>query len=1356
MSIPKSKRVLRTLNRSTLFFGYHLMVAMLVVQLGFPQLTAFADPPKSENQGGVSTTEGLPTEWVKPGLAPLALPDFRGALPDDESNAIIAAQGRRNALISLPNAQAFNDVYFTSPQVQWGEMAEYTRTNKALNDENGIIELDETDAEGRTSKVRYQVTVARFEPGKLNESFNRPPHSFSLDGDVKIEVKDGVLTASMEEVHGKGKRIYRRKFRIPGIVSTLINSSFIHILLANGELKSIFGSHNRLFQFNELAGGGALLVATTSVITNPELLEADGRLKTGITLQNHDARRGKGIYGHNFTPETISTVRYGDLEVLGTENGEQKVVELLPLAAIAEVADGHLQLLKVREDILSGEKPLQALLAGADKAKTLSETHPELLPHGRSLSGLVSLVSQPTLSASFRRLPEPWKDKPWEMPAYSSRNLDQLQKFISALQSTAQDPSSRATYPGSDRVAAPGTREAQLFEDEQIVIGKAKALALKSTDLGWAASFFKKHQNGAMILASLAAVQAIIYFMPNSPMWVQTKLFNINTSFPGLDIPLGALGSLTTSGFPIHLHGPTVPYILKFWLFAGSIAATTFVALPLSFAYLSERVLGRSLPRGFQVGMKQTMESGWDVFTTFGLRLASYLLISWRDSVVRLTSGFSHLVRETIPNTAARVISKPLALPLTFVGWLLGSITKADGLPGVMHAMRYGQNPVAYLTHDQANKRSTFASVTGALSKLRSSTGADASEVQSAQEAVDLTAYQMSLFSLMSVLAKKNIIQNEGAVDSTVFRREVGEEKFEILEQRFRLLANRVKKVLKAMPTNGKETNFEQLMQTVVDNGKLEEALSDPFLPLNAEEAKELGNAEKSAKIARYWPRAAGSNEIFFRFRNAEASRGNVTVWSQNFQNDIGTHPLWMGVTPGDDAFASSANPGNLLFGDSTSATAGLVGSRGLVEMTCNIFAWISNIPTDELTYGDTKAVGVPEDHLNPQRIVDGRSPMYRTIRDANPASLAQSMVSYGTWMLPWNADFWHAYERLANRITKDQLRTWKNFLIAGTATTFVGLLMEWGSLKPEQQVVGVALLAAGVKTLLFNTYAYLFYRNFWMGHSIGVRNNTIEPDNDSRELTNLVMNARDAVLEAAAGDHSKVGTAYEKIAAMYERFGKTLPSDITSIANPVDRLDKASVYSVAAPPMVTAVHGFSGLATNQAMTVITTVIGTYGSALVWKYAFDTSWFTVGAIIGGLYGVAKIAGWVSTNMRAALTYNSGVASLRKAIEAAKADPSDANNKKLFATILNMLKVYQRHDAAKVFEGRGLELLRNNADLVTIGTDVYGTAVANPPVNNWATQRAVAREKATDLCAIAVANAAKPVVAVIDAQRAVNE
>ena len=1298
--------------------AHYVLIATLAAQLALP-VNAFAGLDGSKSEHLTSRVDER-----QPANSELFA----------QSTDLEAAQRRRNQINGRSDADAFNDVYFTAPDSQWAEFA--TRA-----------------ADGK-------VTSMRFESGRLNAEFSTPPRAFSFEDDVKVTVEGDLLIATLEQKVGKTTRIYRRVFRIPGIRSVVFNSAFAHILLESGEIRSVLGWHNRLFQFSELREGGNLFVAVTAVLTQPAFYGADSRLKAGVTLQNHDARSGNGIYAPGMPAEYIASLRYGDIEVVAEVGGEKKVVEAFPLASIAQAAHAHLGLLKVREQILSGEKPFLDFIDGAKRAAKLAQQNPGLLPKVSTAGELAQTVSDPSLSAPLRRTAQAWKDLPWETPVFASNQLDQLSQFIDALIKTPV--SDRATYPGDpNKEPQEGTSEHAARADQENLVEQANQLAARSTHFKWAYDFFANHQNKVLVLSSLAAVQAIIYFMPNSPMfeagstnllWVKTH--NIDMAIPGL--------------FHIQSEGWAVPYILKFWALSGAIYAATVFVLPVSFAYLSDRILGRPLPRGFKVKREITETSGWQVFTTFGLRLGSYLLVSWRDALARAT---------------ATIVNLPQKIPM--IGGLFRQVLSADGLPTTMQAMRYGQNPVAFLGHETKASAGWWKNLLSVWRRAYYAEGADPSEVQTAKETVDLVAYRFALYGILSALQKSGELKSEVPLDSVGLRRELGEEKFAIVQKRFELLALRAKSEIGKMGVPSEETDFTALLPKLAQTAGFDAILQKPLAPLTPQESDEVKAAASNAKLARFWPRVAGSNEVFFRFNNAEAHPNSVTTWSANFKNDISTHSFWMGATPGQDAFASNLNTPNLLFGDASTGLLGIGGMKGMVELAFNFGNWMATIPTDELTYGKKQAAQIPRDFQNRARVVDGHNPVYRAISSGNQSGLLRTSLAYATWMIPTHTDFWTGIEVWSDRVTKHQLRTWKNVMISGTMTTFLGMLLAWPGIVESMAKAGIqgdwkylglaAFFGAGVKTLAFNTVAYPGYRPFWFGHFVGVRNMQIEPDLNSRELTGLVMNAREALqTDNAQAIHSTT----TKFQSFYQRFGKNLPKAVLDITDPRERLEAATVHATAFPPMITAGHPFINIAGNQVITGITTILGTLFGAWAWTQMFDTSWLVLGGEVAALYAGGHATGVVSRNMRAGLSYNFGVADLRAAVEKAEdpgapgtlskaynysgailrralglapktpaqpkspgmvqktynstvatlrkafglaqKDPTLVNRQKVLKSIWSLVKIYHRYDRMDVLKDFPLDTITIDSDVVGIAKQMYLRAVKVPPVENTAT------------------------------------
>ena len=188
------------------------------------------------------------------------------------------------------------------------------------------------------------------------------------------------------------------------------------------------------------------------------------------------------------------------------------------------------------------------------------------------------------------------------------------------------------------------------------------------------------------------------------------------------------------------------------------------------------------------------------------------------------------------------------------------------------------------------------------------------------------------------------------------------------------------------------------------------------------------------------------------------------------------------------------------------------------------------------------------------------------------------------------------------------------------------------------------------------------------------------------------------------------------------------LPEDVVKVADLSERADLLTVHALANPPFKTAAHPFANILTNQLMTGITTLIGTTGSALAWKYAFDVSWLETGALLGGLYAFGRGISYVGGNVRAHLTYRPEVRRLRESIERLAALDSQENRTEVFENLLAMKKTYVRYDKAEVVNNNGfVNASPSSENLLETARHVYVAVLKEPVADNVATRRAVKSE-----------------------------
>jgi len=1225
----------------------------------------------------------LPPEWCVaappiPGESAAAVSGERDLSRDYER------QAKRDAIIGIESARALEDPYYLGRQwvevETWREVGE---TERLLPGETQSFVTGETPRGPLTQ--RFAMSIERLNFDNENENFTPPSH-YSLAHDVQIKINldgaDSRVSYVLENKTRKGKVIYRHVFNTSGIQSASKNSLLTLLLFKNGDVRNVMMAHTRLFQANQAIGGGPVPLALVDVIdATKEVVEP---INPHLRLASYSAlTKDNYTWDPSISMEMRKNLRYCDeLYVIARPGEKSHVWQVRTMPTLLEPLKGHLALFRWRQKLLQCEKPFAELLLGLQNGIGNATQRPELMPNGNSMGEIMRTLSGTSFSQAFRRSPEPWVNHPLEMQPLGSQALTVMDTFVDHAHEFGKKVEQRSTYPIDPKALEAGTEEAKIQASFHALTDQARDYAsemgaIRSGNLSWIEKAAPHLKLPGLALAYLVLANVVIYNLPNSPFFHQVKLFDIGV-----------------------VEGPMVPYMLKFWLVSLVGALTFFLAVPLTFAHFSEKILRRPTLRGvWQVGLSQTLATGWEAFSTFGLRTASLLMRSTRQAAA---------------NACAKV-----------------GIT---GIKGMLQAMRYGVSPKQYLYG------SDLGSPTGGgLIKLVSGhdEGEDPASLASRMDGNRILSFHIAFYLVAERLRDLPGFPLESGFTAETLKRFLGETAFANLEERFVVIAGEVENALRNRPQSP-NASVETMASVFRSRPEISDSLSHLAEPLRRSEVQLLKRIRSRGALERFWPKAAGNEALYLKYRRATASHESVDVIASQFKNDNATNIPTTGMAPGDDQFASLANPDMLVTGDS--GFLGIMGYKAGAEQIYNTAGWIGMIPADEENYGQEAATALPVDMQSPLYIRSNHNVLLIELLKAKPATFLQSLGNYLSFTR--DSGLFEATEALGKRITQTQLRNWKPVFYVGLITSVIGLLGDYHKL-PEDVLamhpagMGLAItVMALTKTLLGEVMAFLTYRFAWSANAIGTKRETTEVRNNTMELFGILRDLGMACTDVTANGApvANVERHFSRLEAFYEKHGGTLPPEIAAKTDVVERAHEAIIRTTAFPPIVTDRSEASSILMNQAMGYITTIIGTMTAGFAWAFSETVPWYTAAALAGGTYVFGKTLQWVGGNLRAKFSYDSHLVKLRTALTELKREDSPAHREKLFKLVMQTALTYKRYGKGDVFDTIGLDVVTKQSNLLKVGEAMYLTMLESPPTKNRTIHHAIRRERGTAFCA----------------------
>lgn len=1259
----------------------------------------------------------IPPQWLY-AAPPSGNPRFHGQgslqkpdTADDQSqmSMMIERQRRRDIIMGADPQRMKRDPYLLEGQRVEVETWRTLKANEGPRGNETLQAEEITTDSGQVIHIRYGVTIELFSFEDQNTGYTPPP-SYSLESDIKTEFRGDGFAMVYARKTRTGKTIHKHFFEVPGVRSVTRSDLASNVIFRNGDVRNIVLAHHRLFDANQATGGLPLPLALVDAVDATELNPAP--ISEQAWLETYDWRRAKDYEWDASIPDFLRTnIRHGDdIFVERIEAGRTVVRRVVMLAAVMEALQGHHAHFEMRQDLLRNEEVFLKILSGIQSGMVTGQEHPDMLAAIAELDGARDWMANPTISMATRRSQKQWQKSPAELNPLESAMLSQLGKFTEHAHDFALQVNKRSTYPISKAPLEPGSKEAL---EQQALIEYANRAderkiardALESTTAKKWAKLLENCTAPAFWLTAFAAANLWIYMLPNSPFFLQVKLFDLGNG----------------------IEGWTVSYWIKFWLVIGANYASFAWVLPLSFAMFSERILGRPTLHGWGVSFRQNIETGWEAFTTFGLNVASYMMISLRQ---RLANSFSWVGIKT-PLQCLQVMQHglgPGAVLKKKFKWVsdLGRKT--------VNAMRSTWGYEA-IKDEKQNWRGARPEPTNPVAIVGDS------------DSLKIQARLLTLYCLFKVMGRAGLIQSGQSLDPALLKRQLGDDGFAIAESRYMVACSIIERRLEYI-AGALEKPMSELFDILMREPEVASTLERPLAPLNASEQSILRGLGRESRFSRVWPRLAGNEYEFLRYHRAIASRDSTDVVADTFATDCGFNPGSMALAPGKDAYSSLLNKPNLIASDQ--GIAGVMGWRPWSDnYFVNDIGWIAMIPTDEKNYGDEHAVQIPFSMQNPQYSESTHNIAWVRVRAAKPATFFQTLRTWSTFINPAGADFWDGVERFGTRVSISQVQTWKPTFIVGV----IGALIVFSREIPDtlkDQAPG--MIAAGlfslsaIKTFFQEASGFLAYRSAWSFNSVGVHRSKTEVREHASELSGISRDLASATVKAKgegpSADLRPVEAQLHALQAYYQRHNSSLPQDLLAIPDVLERADEAILHAWLEPPTVTDRSEAAAKYSNIGVGVLTTIGQALVGALAWAKSESITWEMCGVILGLTYVWGRITLAAGSHMRARLSYGADLAALREALLAFRTSASEENRKRLFDTVTRCVITYRRYGELGTLKDLVLETMQREDDVSTFAENLYRRMMEKPPVDNSAARNAAARERGIGLCADSVVGAVK--------------
>ncbi|MCB0404481.1 MAG: hypothetical protein KDD51_06820 [Bdellovibrionales bacterium] len=1274
------------------FVAYEILLALLITQIVLPPQLAFAPPPADEEKPQPPVSRVVtPEHEASVDVEVDTLQEQERALADQAASVVLpddttTVEGALNYFVGRRSGTSAGDDTLKDIQER-RDRAVGLDPMKAMVDPYSLLEQTVTVIDEQGVETVYSTL-------EDNANYVRPPPAYRLERDLDIAVVDNKLVITYKTLDGKplpGNQVYKHAFAIPGIHTVMRDKQHIHILLNNGDVKTILMAHSWLFQADMRAQGGSLLVPYVGSIPEQLVNQSTFLIESPVTLEGFDAIKHRGTDFAQSGAE-FSSLRTGDVLVL---NGG-KCVGVLSYQSIADALAFHLDLLKRRHEMINGDiSPVEAAMrAGNQPLNMASDSNPAVADIlDRMLRGQAPGEVLPQirgLSEHLGATAGDWSRNPLEDRQLTSPRLNNQLAFLAAIQALTASPNQRSTFdPTGDHVSPTDfaqTLEAQIQDflnhnyaparesrGRRFVKGclsMARYLGVRAGLIGGAGlatATAESAINGTGVLQELvrlpeAVYNQIIHVLPSTYVFFdldhKVKLFDF--------------------GF---VEGPETFYVVKF---AGLVllSAGIFLALPkYVFAHWDQKVLGRELPKG---NFSDASAAGLTVYYTVALRMMSRLLQSTRARVAGLL-GFGDL----------------------------------------LEAARMGITPELYKLHG--------GKAVGAIA------------IRAKLEPVAILCQELTLQIGLQALVQKGILKPTDSLTLQTVRDALGPDGFATFAKRLTILNARIWHQLhrevapdRTPPVNGRLRELE----TSIWESQVGTCVTDPIAALNTAEQREYGEVLKKKGKRNRWMRMAGQNELYYRFRHGEVPDNVVreAIGWNSFQDLISMVPMAILIPP----FSDLAEPDLLVAGDHN--ITGITSDKFVAEGMGNAAAWASQTPHEVLVWARETAASLTNSYRSPL-FVDVSSSVRAEVQANRPATLNESASAYNGGYTRLN--FLYAFQKMGHRMSIAEVKGLKilftvSTLIAAWGYAFQfdyaahGLTEFQASIDFLRNLGGTAVdlwWAALVKVTAGAGLAYATYRMLWNWHNLGLRNTDGEvrqrmvryADHISNLATEVVMmlNTDDAGERAFHTDNCR--RHITALVNFYEQNGVALPvdkQDVNTLQGEALADYAKSIVDIARakPPVAMSGNGAHKTAVTWTIAGLTTIIGMTAFGYAWGWAKGIQFGTtdmlwVPLIMGGIYGTGRVLDWSGRQGRAVFGFKWRLNAMRRLLANSKNfDRASARERAyVFNEIMKVRALYRHYD--KNIPASVLDLdtfTPESPQLLETAMAVYKYMLSNPP------------------------------------------
>lgn len=1155
---------------------------------------------------------------------------------------LIAQQAKRDRVIGLKEGEGLADPYFAHGQ----KVSVYP------------------------SGKPDQVTVYSFD--ESNANFHAPTRRYNLITDVDLTIHATHVDLTLARLNGKAtKNIYVQTINVPGVVRAIKDRRHVHLLLKNGDIRTIFLVHAKAFEANEYAGGAELISPIVGVIPR-EFLNEDGSIQENISIEFYDSRYwNRYTFSSEFGEQSIAhlreNARYGDLLITKKDPTNARTAQVLRVFSYSDIwsaLKGHVQVLAARDKIvgmLEASRTTGTTMRDyLDKDAPVSSFSPDdktqdLLTLALGSSPVDTALNDISLARVMRRTQKDWVNHPGEVPDFRSDMLATMEKITGVSQDFANDTLGRSSYAveENDDESREEVPEAGLVDAPELALQAYIQQVSGVTPKEARPGIFKRIVQKTVlatkkigekvfnrpVLLTAASLAGVTLAVPEQTMFFANVLWNGFTHL---------LPAVLTNGTPVHLFkldpivGPVMPGYAKFILQAILLSGVVEV-LPLLFMGASEKFLGRKLPT--------TAATGWKIFFTLASRLTSRVFISWRDVFAKLV-----------------------------------------GQGDLAQAKRLGVSPEGY----QASKEAGIS---------------DPSRMADQEQADFLKARTIAIKIIFDELISRGLLSADSKIDQESLEKALGGEgegseargksQFKILTERVALAEEAILAYLRSPQSKeGLNTSSEYIrglhnVQIVARNG---------LDPLTNDEIAGIKRINKGGFFKKLAARITGQNNMYYRGKDGEVSDnvvssviGPVYRWDQ--------HMAWATMGYAAD-FNDVTKPLMFMMSDGTGLTAGTFGLFPLIDWITGGVAWLSGTPTEELTFSNGRAQALPDQYIHAERgelSSRSREIMAETSRD----TVAESYSGYfkGVWG-DSGSHLFKGLHVLGWKITGPQLKTLKALLIIQGFFTFLGFFL--GNLQtPEGQEL---LQTAGewwkmsylsvYRVLLNTTYAYIFYRFMWPWHYSGLDAIKESSQQNMGQMAGLVADLGQLILAHRSGEganEAELKAKIDQISALYSQNGTELDPEILSIPEIDVRGERVLQASLLKAPTRVAHNTVVENTMTIGVGCITTIIGMIGFAKTWGWAKSLEFYEVGGIFAALFvygGFLQVMGKAGAS-RLLPKVTDG---LVQAVEASTVARSAQNDDLLFAAILRVKGAYETLGGTLEIPGVDMKTFQRKGDL----------------------------------------------------------